>query len=361
MSCCPALIYDPDRRRHSSRGGEAAPSGRRHDEDLTTSPARPGPGLVLAQPASAARPARAGLTPWPRGRSPSAGPRSTASRSSTASRRSRRTAAPMMHLHGFGLSGRYLLPTAERLAGEFHTLVPDLPGFGRSGRALHPLDVPDLAARRSGLPRRPGARVGHARRQLDGLPGHLRVRPPLPGPDRPRHPRLAGRRAAQPTAAARDHASWPATASASRRADAGRRPRLPALRRAEHPAHVPRPDPVTRRSTACSQLEIPTLVVVGERDPLMPAPPRIKEIAGQTDNHVLLVVIHGAAHAINFSHPGELANVIRQFMADQPIVRRPRLAGPRPRLRDPPRRPPASAGRRPTGRLPDGPSARRPM
>jgi len=52
----------------------------------------------------------------------------------------------MMHLHGFGLSGRYLLPTAERLAGEFHTLVPDLPGFGRSGRALHPLDVPDLAA-----------------------------------------------------------------------------------------------------------------------------------------------------------------------------------------------------------------------
>ena len=42
----------------------------------------------------------------------------------------------MMHLHGFGLSGRYLLPTAERLRDEFHTLVPDLPGFGRSGRAI---------------------------------------------------------------------------------------------------------------------------------------------------------------------------------------------------------------------------------
>ena len=51
----------------------------------------------------------------------------------------------MMHLHGFGLSGRYLLPTAERLAGDFHTLVPDLPGFGRSGKPLRPLDVPDLA------------------------------------------------------------------------------------------------------------------------------------------------------------------------------------------------------------------------
>ena len=51
----------------------------------------------------------------------------------------------MMHVHGFGLSGRYLLPTAERLADEFHTLVPDLPGFGRSGRATGGLDVPDLA------------------------------------------------------------------------------------------------------------------------------------------------------------------------------------------------------------------------
>ncbi|BDZ56256.1 hypothetical protein GCM10025870_33290 [Agromyces marinus] len=51
----------------------------------------------------------------------------------------------MMHVHGFGLSGRYLLPTAERLGADFHTLVPDLPGFGRSGRARNALDVPDLA------------------------------------------------------------------------------------------------------------------------------------------------------------------------------------------------------------------------
>src|SRR5215207_4616987 len=51
----------------------------------------------------------------------------------------------MMHLHGFGLSGRYLVPTAEALADEFHTLVPDLPGFGRSGNAIEPLTVNELA------------------------------------------------------------------------------------------------------------------------------------------------------------------------------------------------------------------------
>ena len=51
----------------------------------------------------------------------------------------------MTHLHGFGLSGRYLLPTAELLADEFHTYVPDLPGFGRSGKKGAALDIPDLA------------------------------------------------------------------------------------------------------------------------------------------------------------------------------------------------------------------------
>ena len=60
--------------------------------------------------------------------------------------------------------------------------------------------------------------------------------------------------------------------------------------------------------------------MLGRPIPSCPAPERVKEVAGQIENSVLLVVIHGAAHAINFSHPGELANVIRQFMSDEPIV-----------------------------------------
>ena len=32
------------------------------------------------------------------------------------------------------------------------------------------------------------------------------------------------------------------------------------------------------------------------------------------------MIIEGAVHAVNFSHPDELANVIRLFMADQPVV-----------------------------------------
>jgi pimeloyl-ACP methyl ester carboxylesterase len=74
-------------------------------------------------------------------------------------------------------------------------------------------------------------------------------------------------------------------------------------------------------------LQIPTLVVLGDRDPLMPSRERIAEVAAATDNHVLVVVIQGAAHAINFSNPGELANVVRLFMADRPIVDDPRSPG----------------------------------
>ena len=59
----------------------------------------------------------------------------------------------------------------------------------------------------------------------------------------------------------------------------------------------------------------------------MPGPSRIQEVAERVEHRVVFVVIDGAAHAINFSHPGELANVIRQFMDDRPIVDDPNSPG----------------------------------
>jgi hypothetical protein len=35
---------------------------------------------------------------------------------------------------------------------------------------------------------------------------------------------------------------------------------------------------------------------------------------------VTLVVISGAAHALNFSHPGELANVVAAWLEDREVV-----------------------------------------
>jgi hypothetical protein len=61
-------------------------------------------------------------------------------------------------------------------------------------------------------------------------------------------------------------------------------------------------------------------VVKRTSHPLLPRPDPIRDQASQDQNHVLLVVLEGAAHAINFSHPRELAHVIRRFMDDKPIT-----------------------------------------
>ena len=53
---------------------------------------------------------------------------------------------PVVHIHGFAISGAYLMPTARVLAGRWVNVVPDLPGYGRSERRDRVLDIPALAA-----------------------------------------------------------------------------------------------------------------------------------------------------------------------------------------------------------------------
>lgn len=56
-----------------------------------------------------------------------------------------RTGAPVVLLHGWGVSGRYYVPTARALARERPVYLPDLPGHGRSERPPRALDVDELA------------------------------------------------------------------------------------------------------------------------------------------------------------------------------------------------------------------------
>lgn len=225
----------------------------------------------------------------------------------------------MLHLHGFGLSGRYLLPTAERLMNDFHTLVPDLPGFGRSGKPAKALDVPDLARAAVRFLDDRGVESATLIGNSMGCPVILEFAHLFPE-------RISRAILVSPAGGLHNQPLTRAISQLTR--DGKREPRqmmgiaAPDYLRFGVSSTVKMFRALTRYPSLerLLGLTIPTLAVIGSRDPLMPSASRIVEIAGHTDNHVLLVEIEGAAHAINFSHPGELANVVRLFMADAPIV-----------------------------------------
>jgi 2-hydroxy-6-oxonona-2,4-dienedioate hydrolase len=54
-------------------------------------------------------------------------------------------AMPLVLVHGWGVSSRYMVPALERLGGARRAYAPDLPGHGRSPRPRRALDVPALA------------------------------------------------------------------------------------------------------------------------------------------------------------------------------------------------------------------------
>jgi 2-hydroxy-6-oxonona-2,4-dienedioate hydrolase len=53
--------------------------------------------------------------------------------------------APLVCVHGIGVTSRYFEPLADVLAGGRRVLVPDLPGWGRSPRPSQALDLEQLA------------------------------------------------------------------------------------------------------------------------------------------------------------------------------------------------------------------------
>lgn len=66
------------------------------------------------------------------------------------------TVPPIVLVHGLGVSGRYLLPTAVLLAPHYPVYVPDLPGFGQSDKPSHVLNIPELTDALAGWMRRLG-------------------------------------------------------------------------------------------------------------------------------------------------------------------------------------------------------------
>ncbi|MGI9028958.1 MAG: alpha/beta fold hydrolase [Ilumatobacteraceae bacterium] len=215
----------------------------------------------------------------------------------------------VVHVHGLAISGTYLEPTAARLAGRWRTYVPDLPGMGRSPAAADTSDVGGLA--RSLASYCTAAEIEHATFVGNSLGCSIVVElahlfpqmvcgavlvSPVGGPHNRPLLRLVGQ-------AARD--AWREPPSL-----------LPIVVRdyvrcgVVHSWSMLRAMvryPLAERLTATA---MPTLVVVGRRDPLVSS-----SWAGAlaTSPHDRFIEVDGP-HALNYSAPERIAGLTAAFI-----------------------------------------------
>jgi len=228
-------------------------------------------------------------------------------------------ALPIVHVHGFGISGTYLMPTARLLAERATNVVPDLPGYGKSERWGYTLGIPALAVALLKMLDDFGLEkvvlVGNSM----GCPVSLELAHAAPD----RVDRLV---LVSPAGGVHNQGLGKAIRQLAR--DGAREsPRM---------ARVAVPDyfkfgPINTWNTFAEltrfpslerllKATVPTLVVIGSKDPLMAPPHRVREIARLAGPQITVALIEGAAHAINFSHPGELSHVIGSWLDGVEIV-----------------------------------------
>lgn len=216
-------------------------------------------------------------------------------------------------VHGLGLSHRYMMPVAERLAPDFDVFVPDLPGFGDSAHPRRVLDLPQLA---DGLLAWMDV-AGLGRISLLGnsqgcqVIAHLAARHPgrvtrcvLQGPTTPPNERTWLRQFIRWRQNDRYNPPdlGPPTWSDYRRAGYGRVLRTFRL------------ELLDRLEDQLPRVAAPTLVVRGQHDPIC-REPWAEEVARLLPDG-RLVLIPGVAHTLVYTAPEQLAAVTRQFLCD---------------------------------------------
>ena len=225
-----------------------------------------------------------------------------------------RSGAPAVVLvHGLGVSSRYMVPTARLLAPEYRVYAPDLPGFGKSAKPPHVLNIAELTdalvawMETVGLDR--AAMLGNSLGCQ--IIADCAVRYPrcveraiLVGPTMDSRGRTALRQAwrvlrdtpretpTQPFVVAGDYLQ------------AG-------LLRAWRTLRYALADRIEEK---LPRVRVPVLVVRGEHDPVVPQ--RWAAEVARLLPRSRLVVIPGGAHTVNYSSPRELVRVVRPFLSD---------------------------------------------
>ena len=216
-------------------------------------------------------------------------------------------------VHGLSVSSGYMMPTAIRLAPWYRVWLPDLPGFGRSAKPPHIFNVTELANALVAWMQAVG--LDSATFLGNSLGCQVIVNLAVHYPERITHAILVG-----PTMDPKAHTIHQEAGRLLRDAACEPLHFLPVLLREYLIAGIPRTirtlqyafeDPMEEH---LPQVHVPTLVVRGARDPIVPQ--EWAEKVHQLIPSSQFVTIPGAGHAVNFNSPERLVSLVRSFLSD---------------------------------------------
>ncbi|MFW2332420.1 alpha/beta fold hydrolase [Ilumatobacter sp.] len=231
--------------------------------------------------------------------------------------RAGRSAPAVVHLHGFGISGSYMEPTAVRMVDDARHYIPDLPGTGGSAQPPKTLDIPgatrSLVAYLDAVGLERATFVGNslgcvtlielAASHPERVDAIVFVSP-AGGPNNQPLVKALGQMTIdgvrEPFAlsriATRDYLRFGLIHSYALFRAMTRYPTIERLR----------------------DLERPLLVIIGHRDPLVDEQTVRRRLTGRSN--AAAVVIDGA-HALNFTHPDTVAALVRAQLDGTPLDR----------------------------------------
>ena len=217
-------------------------------------------------------------------------------------------------VHGLIVSSRYFIPTAEQLASSYHIYIPDLPGFGTSGKPDHYQNLDEMADTLADWMTK--ADISQAVLLGNSLGCQIIARFAV------RHPeRIQAAILVSPTMDARARTAhqeigrWLLNALREPLSlyplvlrdflDIGFRRFVATFRYGLQ----------DKIEVSLSQMNIPTIVVRGSRDTLVP------QLWAEQVTRALpqgqFVMIEHAAHDVNYNSPVELASIVRTFLTAQ--------------------------------------------
>jgi 2-hydroxy-6-oxonona-2,4-dienedioate hydrolase len=217
-------------------------------------------------------------------------------------------------VHGLVVSSRYMVPTAIRLAPYYHVYAPDLPGFGKSDKPLHVLDITELSDVLADWMQAIGLKQATLLGNSMGC--QVIANLALRHPERVSRVILMG-----PTMDPRARKAYQVIIRWLLNAPREPFSLFPIVAR-DYLAAGLRRFVLTFRDALQDRIEkhlphvrVPGLVVRGEYDTIVPE--RWAEEAARLLPQGQLVVIARAAHDVNYDSPVELTRVVRAFMGGE--------------------------------------------